>query len=145
SGWDTGTQSIEARTDARGAFRIEGVGAGLYSLRATARGYGSAYKSDVRPGATVNMMARPGGWLAGRVIDPKGVPVRGVLVRAEKEPQFWGSSSVETTDAEGRFEIPGLDAGTYSVVARHADFAPGIVTGVAVDVEGRADLSIGLS
>ena len=145
SGWDTGLQSIETKTDARGAFRIEGVGAGLYSLRATAHGFGSAYKSDVRPGATVNLMARPGSWLAGRVIDPKGVPVRGALVRAEKEPQFWGSSSVETTDAEGRFDIPGLDAGTYSVVARHADFAPGIVTGVAVDVEGRADLSIGLS
>jgi hypothetical protein len=32
--WDTGTQSIETKTDARGAFRIEGVGPGLYSLRA---------------------------------------------------------------------------------------------------------------
>jgi protocatechuate 3,4-dioxygenase beta subunit len=145
SGWDAGAQSIETKTDARGAFRLEGVGAGLYSLRATARGFGSAYKSDVRPGATVNLMARPGGWLAGRVIDPKGLPVRGALVRAEKEPQFWGSSPVEATDAEGRFELAGLEPGTYSVVARHADFAPGIVTGIAVDVEGRADLSIGLT
>ena len=145
SAWDTGTQSIETKTDARGAFRIEGVGPGLYSLRATARGFGSAYKSDVRPGATVNLMARSGGWLAGRVLDPKGLPVRGALVRAEKEPQFWWSGSVEATDADGRFEVPGLDPGTYSVVARHADFAPGIVTGIAVDVEGRADLSIGLA
>ena len=145
SGWGTEGQSIETRTDARGAFRIEGVGPGLYSLRATARGFGSASKSDVRPGATVNLMARPGGWLAGRVIDPKGLPVRGALVRAEKEPQFWSSSAVETTDAEGRFELAGLDPGTYSVVARHADFAPGVTTGVAVDVEGRADLAVGLA
>src|SRR6187455_2048767 len=42
SGWESGTQSIETRTDARGGFRIEGVGPGLHSLRATARGYGSA-------------------------------------------------------------------------------------------------------
>ena len=145
SGWDAGTQSIETRTDARGAFRIEGIGPGLHSLRAIARGYGSAYQSDVRPGATVNLMARPGGWLAGRVIDPKGLPVRGALVRAGKEPQFWWTSPVEATDAEGRFELGGLDPGTYSIVARHADFAPGIVMGVAADVEGRADLSIALT
>jgi protocatechuate 3,4-dioxygenase beta subunit len=43
-------------------------------------------------------------------------------VRAEKEPQFWWSGSVEATDAQGRFEVAGLDPGTYSVIARHADF-----------------------
>ena len=119
------------------------MGACLYSLRATAHGFGSAYKSDVRPGATVNLMVRPGGWLAGRVIDPKGVPVRGALVRAEKEPQFWSSSSVETTDAAGRFEIP---ASTGNVFGRglHVDFA------LASSPDrrrrrGRADLSIGLA
>src|SRR4029079_17362911 len=59
--------------------------------------------------------------------------------------QFWGGSTVGATDAQGRFELPGLDAGTYTVVARHADFAPGVAGGVAVDVEGRDDVAITLT
>ena len=145
SNWDTDKQSIEARTDDRGHFRLEGVGAGLYSLSATAHGFGSARKGNVRPGATVNLIARAGGWLAGQVSDPQGRPLKGALVRAELEPQFWGASTVETTDAEGRFELPGLDPGNYTVAVRHADFAPGVVSGVAVDAEGRSDLTITLA
>jgi protocatechuate 3,4-dioxygenase beta subunit len=145
SAWETDKESIEARTDARGHFQLDGVGSGLYSLSATAHGFGSARKGNVRPGATVNLIARPGGWLAGQVSDPQGRPLKGALVRAEVEPQLWGGSAVETTDAEGRFELPGLDPGSYTVVARHADFAPGVVSGVAVDAEGRADLTIPLA
>ncbi len=145
SNWETDEQAVEARTDARGRFRLEGIGPGLYSVSATARGLGSAHKGNVRPGTTVDLIARPGGWLAGRVSDPQGRPLRGALVRAEMEPQFWGGSTVETTDAEGRFELPGLDAGNYTVVARHADFAPGVASGVAVDAEGRADLTLMLA
>jgi len=141
----TDKQTIEAATDDRGHFRLEGVGAGLYWLNATAHGFGSARKGNVRPGATVNLIARPGGWLAGQVSDPQGRPLKGVLVRAELEPQFWVTSTLETTDAEGRFEIPGLDPGNYTVVARHGDFAPGVVTGVTVDADGRADLTIPLA
>ena len=70
SPWDAETQTIEARTDARGHFRLDGVAPGLHSVTAVARGFGSARKSEVRPGATVNLIARPGGWLAGRVTDP---------------------------------------------------------------------------
>jgi protocatechuate 3,4-dioxygenase beta subunit len=145
SAWETDRQSIEAKTDTRGHFRLEGIGPGLYSLSATARGLGSAHKGNVRPGTTANLIVRPGGWLAGRVSDPQGRPLRGALVRAEMEPQFWGGSTVETTDAEGGFELPGLDAGNYTVVARHADFAPGVASGVAVDAEGRADFTIMLA
>jgi carboxypeptidase family protein len=145
SGWETDKESIEATTDARGHFRLDGIGPGLSSLSATAHGFGSARKGNVRPGSTVTLIARPGGWLAGQVNDPQGRPVQGALVRAEMEPQPGGSSAVETTDAGGRFEVTGLDVGTYSVVARHADFAPGVATGVAVDVEGRADLSVVLA
>src|SRR5258707_11996414 len=145
SSWEADKQSIEAITDDRGHFRLEGVGAGLYWLNATAHGFGSARKGNVRPGATVNLIARSGGWLAGQVSDPQGRPLAGALVRAELEPQFWVGSTVETTDAQGRFEILGLDPGNYTVVARHADFAPGVVSGVAVDAEGRADLTIPLA
>jgi protocatechuate 3,4-dioxygenase beta subunit len=144
SGWDTGTQSIETKTDAKGHFRLGGIGPDLYTVSANARGFGSARKSNVRPGGTVNLVARPGGWLAGRVSDPKGRPLPGALVRAELEPQFWASSAVVATDAEGRFEVPSLDPGAYTVVARHADFAPGVVGGVAVDVEGRDEVAISL-
>jgi large repetitive protein len=145
SSWETDKQSIEAMTDARGHFRLDGVGPGLYSIAATARGFGSARKGNVRPGATVNLIARAGGWLAGRVTDPKGRPLPGALVRAELEPQFWGGSTVATTDAQGGFELPGLEPGNYTVVARHADFAPGVARGVTVDAEGSADVALVLT
>ena len=143
--WDTDGRSMEARTDARGHFRIDGVAPGLHSLTAVAHGFGSARKNEVRPGATVNLIARPGGWLAGRVTDPQGRPLAGALVRAEMEPQFWTSSSVEPTDAAGRFELAGLEPSTYTLVARHADFAAGLASGVVVTAEGRGDLAITLT
>ncbi|PYQ23856.1 MAG: hypothetical protein DMF79_02950, partial [Acidobacteria bacterium] len=145
SGWQAEKESIQAKTDVRGHFRLDGIGAGLHSVSATARGFGSARKGDVRPGGSVTLILRPGGWLAGVVDDPQGHPVQGALVRAEMEPRFMGGSTVETTDAQGRFELPGLDPGKYTVVARHADFAPGVASGITVDAEGRADVTIPLA
>ena len=54
SSWDAEAQTIEARTDARGHFRLDGVAPGLHSVTAVARGFGSARKNEVRPGATVS-------------------------------------------------------------------------------------------
>lgn len=143
--WEPGAGSVLAVTDARGRFRLEGIAPGLHSLTATARGYGEASRRNVRPGATVSLTLRSGGWIAGRVLDPSEKPVKGALVRAEQEPRFWQTSQTETTDGEGRFDLPGLPAGRYTVIASAPGFAPGIEPGVNVPAEGPADVTVSLA
>jgi len=61
----------------------------------------------------------PTGTLAGRVLDASGDPVAGVSIDLTSDVAGAGSHSEtgsQTTDAEGRFEIPGVTAVTYDVL-----------------------------
>ena len=144
SAWEAEAGVVWASTDSRGHFRLDGIGPGLHRVVARARGYGEGTRRNVRPGATVGLALRPGGWLTGRVVDAGGAPVKGALVRAELEPRFWEASPIEASDADGRFELLGLSGGRYTVVANSQGFAPGIETGVSVPAEGSAEVAIAL-
>jgi hypothetical protein len=123
SAWDLEGR-LQATTDARGRYRIEGVGLGLHSVTATARGFGSARKGGVRPGATADLVLGRGGGVAGLVLDPEGRPLAGALVRVEPETRYSGETQTDHVRAEGRFEVAGLPPGPYTVVVRHPDLAP---------------------
>jgi protocatechuate 3,4-dioxygenase beta subunit len=83
--WEPTAGTVEVLTDAKGGYRLEGLGAGLYELSATARGYGRARKPNVRPGSREELLLLPGPSLTGIVLDADGQPVRSALVRAESE------------------------------------------------------------
>jgi protocatechuate 3,4-dioxygenase beta subunit len=145
SSWDVEGYRVETTTDARGHFRLTSVGHGLHNVRARAPGRGAAWKGNVRPGSTVNLVLQPRASLTGIVADVDGRPVAGAVVRADQEAAFWGGSDTEKTDHDGRFDLLGLEAGTYSLVADHPDFAPAIVSGILVEEAGQADATLVLS
>jgi protocatechuate 3,4-dioxygenase beta subunit len=122
--------TADAATDAEGRFRVElpprsrGI-----SLRASADGYVDAdwFPESDAP-ATFSLKRARG--LAGIVMmDAGGRPVAGARVRALPAPAgsvLTDPPSGETrTDADGRFQIPGLPVGwTYALLVDGGDFAP---------------------
>jgi protocatechuate 3,4-dioxygenase beta subunit len=118
---------VEALTDERGEFRLEGLTKSSYLVSASAPGYGRTTKPGVSPGEPVELYLFPGSGIFGRLLDEKGNPVGGAHVSAESEdrlPRMPGTSTAQVSDAEGRFAFLGLEPGRYRLFARHEDFAP---------------------
>jgi RNA polymerase sigma factor (sigma-70 family) len=119
----------EARSDASGAFSLEGLDAGAYSVLASAAGFATRSADAVSAGTLdLVLVLRRGSSLAGRVIDAKSrapVPAFTVIVArregAVKEVPIAVRSFV---DADGRFAIPDLEPGDYRVRASAATHAP---------------------
>jgi hypothetical protein len=118
--------------DADGAFAIDGLEAGDYTVQATAHGHapsrridGSAVAPPARPGP-VAITLPAGGTLTGLVRKAGAGPIEGARVITESGPVD-GSTAVPfsasaTTGADGRFTLRGLAPGRRSVhvsAARH--------------------------
>ena len=67
-------------------------------------------------------VARPGGSIAGTVVDPSGAVIPAVSVMISN-PQS-GLQQVIATDSEGLFESPKLPPGRYQVEVRQSGFNP---------------------
>ena len=118
-----------------GAFALEDVPPGTWEVVAHARGYQTARVGGVtveeggtRDAGDVRLV--PGNAIRGQVLDgASGVPVLDASVSAQRAggggralALLMGEADART-DADGRFSIEGLAAGSYTVVAQHPDFA----------------------
>jgi protocatechuate 3,4-dioxygenase beta subunit len=131
--WEPSAGIASATSDAKGHFRLEGLSPGNQTVRAHARNVGAG-RSRAVSGRVVDVYLFPSATVGGTVAGPGTVPVRGAIVRAEKAGPRSGTASLAvTTDAQGRYEIAGLDPGVYRIVARHPDFAPGLVPSLTVE------------
>jgi len=81
--------------------------------------------------------------LQGTVKDDTGAPLPGVAVTATS-PSVMGKPSA-VTDGSGRYRIPALVTGTYTVEAVLGGFAPAKITGVVIHVGMTATVDIVLS
>jgi protocatechuate 3,4-dioxygenase beta subunit len=142
SDWQEGVARNEAVADARGAFRLEGVGRGRVSVVARARGYGMGTRNDARAGARLELFLFPGPTLFGTVRDSAGRPVAGASVRLFA--QGWSSPPpVDATDADGRFTVAGIQPGEYWIIVRSGGRAPGLRAVVLTERDGAADIVLG--
>ena len=142
-GWPAEATRNEAVTDAKGRFRLEGIGRAPVRLSARARGFGRAERSGVRAGTSVELFLFPGATLAGAVRDDGGRPVKGAVVRAAGDTS-WNAPPAERTDERGEFEMAGIPPGEYTVVAREGGRAPGIAA-VVVEPGGEATVALTVS
>ncbi len=142
SDWQEGVARNEAVTDARGGFRLEGVGRGRMSVVARASGYGPGTRNDARAGVPLELFLFPGPTVFGTVRDGAGRPVAGASVRLFA--QGWSSPPpVDPTDADGRFTVAGIQPGEYWIIIRSGGRAPSLVTVVLTERDAAADIVLG--
>jgi carboxypeptidase family protein len=127
--------SLHAKTDANGIYRITGVPAGRYSVRAVAPAYisGEGDRGYLERGRSLNIgedetienieiELRRGGVITGRITDSNGQPVVEEYVnltklsdKGEPQPFFISNTDVRSTDDRGIYRIYGLPEGRYLV------------------------------
>lgn len=125
----TGRKSIMVTTSDSGDFRFAVLAPGPATLSARCpNGDEGTINVEVAPGVSEHIIpVKPGGSIAGRIIDTGGKPIVGVTVTAEIETDGLTkttilnsamTSGVKTiTSTGGAFEIRGLRAGTYRLNA----------------------------
>jgi thiol-disulfide isomerase/thioredoxin len=128
----------QVTTDADGRFRYAGLGPGRYRLsrirsfkNPLGGGSMSAYLSGdeivVLPGETVthNFNQPAGHMLSGQTVSSDGKPLNNCMVSVSKANELTGRVDAVMSNAEGRFTIPHLQAGTYSLRAEQYEMSPG--------------------
>jgi iron complex outermembrane receptor protein len=81
-----------------------------------------------------------GGALAGTVLDQAGKPIQGANITVKREGSL--ASGAATSDADGKFSVNGLTAGTYTVEATSPGFARNTRLDVPVSASASQELSI---
>jgi carboxypeptidase family protein len=131
-----GGPARETLSDREGHFVFHGLGAGVYSLRATRGNLASSIVRGVpTDGATARPSTRlelgPGLGLEGQVVDDGGHGASDADVRAESTPDDpLADAAVTTTD--GHFRLGPLPPGSYRLVARAPGFLLRAPIGVAL-------------
>ena len=132
---------IVTQTDAEGRFKLDGIGAGMHTVAVRSRQAGHASRSNVRAGARVELLVFPAATVSGTVTGPDGKPIPRALVSVAGRP-FGRNSASYAADDLGRYEIAGIEAGLYDVLARAPGLAPAVAPEVVLDErsEARVDL-----
>jgi protocatechuate 3,4-dioxygenase beta subunit len=115
-------KSIAGKTDATGAFKLDGLEGGSFAVRVELPGFAPAAAADVPAGASLNLRLKPGLAVIGRVVDlTTQKPIAGATVTGlERDAARFGRDAAHaTTSAED---------GTFKL----ADCAPGIVVVEAI-------------
>ncbi|MCU0725334.1 MAG: carboxypeptidase-like regulatory domain-containing protein [Planctomycetes bacterium] len=134
----------EVRTNSLGRFRIQDLVGDRFALEVCGSYATRARLRGVPPAAEKIVLIADENWfetaqrIEGRVLDAGGRGVAGVKVRGDPEG-FCGVSREETTDAEGRFWLPGLRPGPHRVTVTADGRRPVVLSGVLC---GRQDLRV---
>ena len=110
-----------SRTDAEGAYTLTVDRPGAYLVSARDGDAGVEVAADVPRADSIEIdLAIPDTLLRGRVRRPDGEPAPGIRVTVQREDGLgrirWSGDQATTND-EGRWEIPGLEPGVYTVRA----------------------------
>ena len=111
-------------TDAQGRFHFDAVPPQMGWAQAVA-GDLISDRVTVEPGNTeVEITVRPGGVIAGRVLHADGTPSTAFALQLNRPRRFDASRTLSIVDPDGRFEVRGLNAGTWELQALARDTGP---------------------
>jgi uncharacterized GH25 family protein len=129
-----------ATTDAEGRFGFDTLAQGDFVIGITAAGFADARLRNIASGTEgLEVVLEAEAVLSGTVVGKAdGKPVdRAEVTLKEREGQTFS----EWSDRDGVFRVSGMRAGTYTLTAKHPDFATAsegpIEMGLAERVEGR--------
>lgn len=148
AGADISLRDIDVQaavTDARGQASVTPVVEGMYQLVVMANGYARSSRLLRVTGALAQASVQLGKGvsISGTVVSEDGAPVSEARVTYSGASD-WGMQGDErydavATDAQGRFTMPAMPAGSYRLMARHQAFSPAtsqLVTVAGDDVTG---------
>ncbi len=131
----------EAESDEAGAFVLAGLKPGTLELSAHAPGYASTRQPVVVGTEDLVIALDAGGTVTGAVVDGKGQPVSGAMVRAAADAREMDAPPMGlTSDGDGRFTLYDVRPGLYVVEARAAGHPPGNVSDVRVTAGATTDV-----
>lgn len=112
--WARGDRPVV--TDQGGAFTVGSLAPGRHVVRAYRRGGGEAVAEHVEVGATVALVIRATGSIAGAVTTAAGAPVEELQVSV-RDPASGVARSESFYRTGGRFALHDLPAGTFAITA----------------------------
>ncbi len=137
-----GREVAGTTTDSQGSFTFEHLNPGRLRLRIEREGFVPFAPADVEIPRTgrVDLGTRTldrGLVIAGKVVDPRGVPMSGVTVKLNpvlvSEDELANAFQKQTTDAEGRFRFEGFRRGaSVDLSATSPGHPPALVESVEV-------------
>ena len=113
-------------TDEDGIFQFSNLSAGDYTLTCEKEGFQTYTQSislgdnEIKDIGTIVMDVIVKGTISGYVVDIHGDPVENVKIKAKGIST--GYKNTTSTDADGFFEFPDLDADTYVIIAKKKNY-----------------------
>ncbi len=134
-------QFFTVMTDEEGRYEFDGLPAGDYEITAGGGDYSTASLAAVTanpdsPARNKNLVLALAGQISGTVLGPTGQPVAGVTVAASLGG---GAGGAAVTGNDGTYLITGLDAGTYTLVARTSGFTRQTLNNIVVHSDSTTD------
>ncbi len=135
----TAGDGVGARpADGEGAFRLAGLRPGPLVVKAEHPDYPPVSRDlDVRPGTNpLTVVFEAGGEVAGRVLDPDGLPLGGAEIHLFPSAPTAGTRDfpVATSGADGTFALRGLRPGSYQANAAREGYVEDRTTANEVEV-----------
>ncbi|MCU0864604.1 MAG: sigma-70 family RNA polymerase sigma factor [Planctomycetes bacterium] len=117
-------QCLEVRTDAAGAFHIDGFGAGRQVLVSAWSAAHARTDAMTVGGRELELRLQPGATVSGRVLDAAGKPVAGAEIGTELDSDQAPFHATVWTDAEGRYTLAGLTPGEQVAMVCRSEPSP---------------------
>lgn len=136
---DAGTETYSGQSDVNGDIPAKELPPGTYTVTTVSDEYmTTTFTTTITAGAATPLAitVAPLGTVQGRVTSSaNGRNMAGVIVRLEDAE---GLATDTVTDAEGQYQFPELDAGTYTVIVGDWDTPGAARTTVTLDAAHRA-------